>query len=411
MPTLNLCFKVHIPYRLNDYTAGSNHSANVYFNNTAAATIINQLADECYLPANAIIAGVIEQQQEQCKLAFSISGTAIELLLAYRPDVIDSFRQLVETGCVEILAETYYNSLSWLYSKKEFRRQVEKHGRLVKKVFDVETAVLRNTELIYNNELALFAETLGFKGVLCEGLDKILQGRTPNQVYAAPATNKIGLLLRNVNLSDDIAFRFDDKHWNEFPLTAEKYASWIHSHSHAEHINLFMDYETFGIHKKPASGIFEFLENLPAAITKNNDWQFTTPSEAIERSNNREVYDSPRTISWKDKDIECCVWCENTWQNNMLKKIYDIEYMLHKSGQTEACDWWGRLQSADHFYYMSVTGRTANDAYQELNPFPSAEAAYRNYLAIITDFEISLIQEGLLQFKGQHHSLQHTPLY
>ena len=410
MPTLTLCFKVHVPYRLNDYAVGSNHVTDSYFNEAAAAAIINRLAVDCYLPANAIMARLIEQLQGKFKLAFSISGTAMELLQAYRPDVMASFRRLVDTGCVELLAETYYNSLSWLYSKKEFRRQVEKHGRLVKKVFGVEPTVVRNTELIYNNELASFVADMGFTGILCEGLEKILQGRSPNQIYGAPGRSNIGLLLRNVQLSDDIAFRFDDPQWNEHPLTAEKYASWIHLHSQASNINLFMDYETFGVHKKPGTGIFEFLENLPAAITNNNDWQFTTPGEAV-KNNSHDIYDTPRTISWKDKDIECCVWCENTMQNNMLKKIYDIEDMLQKSDCPDARKWWGRLQSADHFYYMSATGRTTNDAYQELNPFSSAEAAYRNYLAIITDFEIRLIRRGLLQFKEQQHSLHHNSLY
>jgi alpha-amylase len=411
MPALSLSFKVHTPYRLNNHSGDAITASSGYFNDKTASAIINQLADECYLPANKIMLAEIKKQQGKFRLAFSISGTAIEQLQAYRPDVIASFQDLVNTGCVEILAETYYNSLSWLYLKKEFSRQVIMHTELINTVFGIEPVIFRNTELIYNNELAIFVADMGYKGILCEGLEKILHGRTPNQVYAAPGTGDFGLLLRNVSLSDDIAFRFDDLEWNEHPLTAEKYASWIHSHSADSNINVFMDYETFGIHKKAATGIFEFLENLPAAIVNNHQWQFITPSEIIDTCCPKDLYDVPKTISWKDKDIASCVWCENMMQNNMLKKIYSIEGMLHKSGCDSGREWWGRLQSADHFYYMSDTGRTTTDGYHELNPFDSAEAAYKNYLGIITDFEITLIQQGLAKFKGEHHYLKNTSIY
>lgn len=408
MSTLSLSFKVHIPFRLNDYTTGN---AGEYFNNDAAKTMIDKLSDECYLPANQIILAAIQQQRGRFKLAFSISGSTIELLQLYRPDVIESFRQLIDTGCVELLAETYYNSLSWLYSKKEFQYQVEKHSTLIKKTFGLTPAVLRNTELIYNNDLAIFAACLGYKGILCEGLEKILQGRSPNHIYAAPGNGDFGLLLRNVSLSDDIAFRFDDEQWSEHPLTADKYASWIHSHTDACNINLFMDYETFGIHKKKYTGIFEFLENLPVEVMKDDNWNFTTPAEALEACYPKDIYDVPETISWKDKEIECCVWCENTMQNNMLKKIYSLESMLQKNGTDADRLCWGHLQSADHFYYMSDAGRMAHDAYHAFNPFDTAEAAHKNYLNIITGFEIKLIENGLSKFKGEHHYLRNTSLY
>jgi alpha-amylase len=408
MPTLSLSFKVHIPFRLNDYATGNTGE---YFNNDAAKNMIDKLSDECYLPANQIILAAIQQQQGKFKLAFSISGSTIELLQLYRPDVIDSFRQLTETGCVELLAETYYNSLSWLYSKKEFQYQVEKHSTLIQKTFGLAPAVLRNTELIYNNDLARFAAGLGYKGILCEGLEKILQGRSPNHIYAAPGNGDFGLLLRNVSLSDDIAFRFDDEQWSEHPLTADKYASWIHSHTDASSINLFMDYETFGIHKKTGTGIFEFLENLPIEVMKDDNWNFTTPAETLKACYPKDIYDVPETISWKDKEIECCVWCENTMQNNMLKKIYSLENMLQKNGTSTDRLCWGHLQSADHFYYMSDAGRMAHDAYHAFNPFDSAEAAYKNYLQIITGFEIKLIEHGLAKFNGEHHYLKNTSLY
>ena len=401
MPSVNLNFRVHMPYRFT--SEGEDEAAN--------AAIIDKLANGCYLPANSIIAALIEQHKRKFKLGFSISGTTIELLLKYRPEVLASFQQLVATGCVEILAETYYNSLSWLYSKKEFRRQVEKHTILVKQIFGTTPTILRNTELIYNNGLAAEANEMGYRGILCEGLDKILMGRSPNQTYAAPGINGLGLLLRNANLSDDIAFRFDDPHWSEHPLTADKFAGWIHSHTDAGNINLFLDYETFGIHKKTSTGIFEFLEYLPGAIMKDDQWHFVTPSAALDACYQKDIYDVPRTISWKDKDIESCVSCENMMQNNMLKKIYSIENMIHSNGDESSRALWGQLQSADHFYYMSANARTANDSYHELNPFTSAEAAYKNYLDTITDFEIKLIGQGLSKYKSNHHYLNNATLY
>jgi alpha-amylase len=411
MPALNICFKLHLPWQLNDYTAGSVGTATDYFNTAADGMILDQLADECYLPANAIIANLVAQHQGKFKINFSISGTALQLLQEHRPDVIDSFRQLAATGCIEFLAETYYNSLSWLYSKKEFRRQVEMHSELVQSLFSMQPAVLRNTELVYNNEMAAFAQEMGFKGIWCEGIDHLLRGRSPNQLYAAPGAPVMGLLLRNAALSDDIAFRFDEPQWSGYPLTAGKYAAWIHTHVQADNINLLMDYETFGLHKKKSTGIFEFLENLPGEILSKRDWIFSTSSEIVEKLIPAAVYDVAQTISWCDKEIECCVWCENAMQNNMLKKIYSLEYMAHKTSCPNMLQYWGLLQSADHFYYMSDKGRTMHDAYQNRNPFASAEEAYQNYLNIITDFEIKLIEQELLAYKNLTPHLKHSTLY
>jgi alpha-amylase len=411
MPSVSLYCKVHLPQVLNHYAPGNIGYGSGYFNNTADERAINHLADVCYLPANKIIQALVEKHEGKFKLAYSISGTALELLVRYRPDVIKSFQQLAQTGCVEFLAETYHNSLSWLHSKKEFQHQVEKHAALIKELFAVAPVVFRNTELIYNNDMAAYIAAMGYKGIVCEGLERILEGRNPNQTYTAPSIKNLGILLRNVSLSDDIAFRFGSMHWNEHPLTAEKYAGWIHAHEDACNINILLDYETFGIHKKQDSGIFDFLENLPAAILRNEDWKFTMPSEALNECSAKDDYNIEETISWKDKEIECCVWCENTRQNNMLKKIYSLENMVHKNGTEAEINQWRQLQSADYFYYMSGERRTADDAYQYLNPFGSAEEAYQNYVNIITDFEIRLIEKGLSKFKDENHHTINTSLY
>jgi alpha-amylase len=230
-----------------------------------------------------------------------------------------------------------------------------------------------------------------------------LNGRTPNQTYAAPGNGDFGLLLRNVRLSDDIAFRFDDPTWNEQPLTAGKYASWLHSQSNQTcNINLFFDYETFGIHKKEESGIFEFLKHLPSAILADKNWNFVTPSEALDNYYPKDIYDVSKTISWEDKEMVSCVWSENMMQNNTLRKIYSLENMVMNSTMPGALEWWGSLQTADHFYYMCNDGRTENDSYRSLNPFCSGEEAFENYKNAVTDFEIKLIQHGLNDIKSKN---------
>lgn len=411
MRALNLCFKIHLPKALNNYDAGSIGKADSYFNPRADQMLVDQLAELCYLPANEIVASMIAKHKGRFKLSYSISGTALEILCSYRPDVIESFRELAATGCIEFLGETYYNSLCWLYSKKEFARQLQMHAELVKDLFDMETTVLRNTELIYCNEMASVAHGLGFKAIWCEGIGKFLNGRSPNHVFRAPGETPLALLPRNAGLSDDIAFRFDQQDWEEHPLTAEKYAGWIHAHTRAETIHLLMDYETFGLYKTRNTGIFDFLENLAPAILQNEDWRFALPSEIIASFEPTAVYDVPTTISWGDKEIECCVWCENSMQNNMLRKIYSLEKMVHKTRNEQMLEEWGQLQSADHFYFMSNKGRTMHDAYLHRNPFSSAESAHKNYVNIITDFEIRLIEHGLHAFKETEQHLHYGTLY
>lgn len=402
MPSVCLYFKVHHPFSLKQYHTSEVGASHCYEDTAADAAGINLLADTCYLPANNIIRNAIEEHKGAFRTNFSISGVLLDLLLKHRPDVIDSFRELVDTGCVEILAETYYHSLSFLYSKKEFDRQVEKHGALVEELFDTRPTVFRNTELIYNNVLAEHIAKLGYKGVLCEGVERILQGRTPNKLYASPRTNDFGLLLRNAVLSDDISFRFDDASWDKHPLTADKFAEWIYTHpAGTEIINLFMDYETFGIHKKEDTGIFDFLEALPSEVLKYSNVNFTTASDALNHFVATDVYDVAKTISWEDKTKECCVWCDNMMQNNTLKKIYSLEKMVMYANDEHLLEVWGRLQAADYFYYMA--NKSCLGSHQHYaNPFESPDKVFQYYTNIVTDFEIALIKKALegKQFAG-----------
>ena len=395
MSTLNPCFRVHIPLQLRAHEPHNIGSLEHYSDAARDKVVTDRYSDECYLPVNKIIAGAIEKTGGKFKVTYSISGATLELLMTYRPDVIESFRQLLDTGCVALLAETYHNSLSWLYSKATFRRQVKMHSDLVKDLFDYTPSVFRNTGLIHDNALASFMDGLGYKGILCEGVETILGDRSPNQVYTAPGNDDFGLLLRNASLSDDIAFRFDDAAWNEQPLTAEKYASWIHSHKDDCNITLFLDYETFGIHKKQQTGILEFLEHLPAAVLNDDNWQFCLPSEVLERNAPKAVYDVPKTISWKGREMEYCVWSENMMQNNMLKKIYSLENIVLSRNDDHTWRKWSYLQAVDHFYSMSEAGQLSITGSSTEHIFKDAVAAYKNYVNTITDFELKLIKREL----------------
>jgi alpha-amylase len=401
MTSVCLYFKVHQPYRLKKYLTGDIDVSHCYEDAIADEAAINRISDQCYLPVNTIMADLIAKNKNGFKINFSFSGVVLELMERYRPDVLRSFQRLVATGNVEILGETCYHSLSSLHSKTEFEEQVRKHKDMIRSVFKKEPVVFRNTELIYNNKLSRQVADMGFKGLLCEGVEKILKGRSVNKIYEAPCLNDFGLLLRNARLSDDIAFRFDDGNWQEHPLTAEKFGQWLHSHpADTSVINLFMDYETFGSHKKKSSGIFDFLKALPAAVLENRNFVFSTASEALDLHLPNDIYDVSQTISWEDQPAATCVWSENVMQHNTLGKIYSLEKMVKQSGCENFLSTWRRLQSADHFYYMScLEDKDASHKYQ--NPFATAEDAFRNYNNIITDFEISLIRHGLQTVKKQ----------
>lgn len=395
MVSICLFFKVHQPYRLRKYQAKEIDAFHCYEDATADRESVNQLADECCLPANEIIYEQIIQQENKFKVSYSISGIALELFERYRPDVIRSFKKLASTGCIEFLAETYYHSLSSLYSPAEFQRQVLKHTNYIRDLFDTEPVVFKNTELIHNNRIASLISKLGFKGILCEGVERILKGRTCNQLYTSPDNGELVLLLRNAALSDDIAFRFGDPDWSEHPLTADKFANWLHRHpEQTDVVNLFMNYETFGIHKKEESGIFEFLNALPSAVLSHEDFIFSTPAGILEEKYPRDEYDVSQTISWEDKSNASCIWCENVMQNNTLKKIYSIEKLVMHAADERAVDIWGRLQSADYFYYMAEDSRRQSVT-KYFKPFAAPQEVFQHYTNIVADFEISLIRKAI----------------
>lgn len=403
MTSVCLYFKVHQPYQLKDYQREDIAKSLCYTDEIADKENIDHVADNCYLPANEILLNQILVHGNKFKISFSISGTVLELLMKYRPDVIKSFKKLADTGCVEFLTETYYHSLSSLYSTTEFQRQVVKHAEFISRMFGRQPVIFRNTELIHNNKIAELIRELGFSGILCEGVERILQGRSTNFVYRAPGDG-IPLLLRNPALSDDIAFHFGDTNWSEYPLTAEKFADWLGSHPESDSvINLFMDYETIGIHKVAASGIFDFLHALPGAVLNIEKLAFSTPSELVSQARTGYEYDVQRTISWEDRSAGNCVSCENVMQNNTLKKIYSIEKMVRQSNAEQSMDIWGRLQTADHFYHMSE-----NQPLKYIQASKTPHQTFQHYSNMVADFEISIINQEVTRKKTSSHSLKGT---
>jgi alpha-amylase len=386
---------VHQPYRIKKYSVfdiGNDHEyfEDRNFNDRNNEAIIKKVAQKCYLPANSVLLDLIHKHPE-FKISYSFSGTALEQLEKYVPEVIESFQRLVQTGNVEILDETYYHSLSFFYSNDEFVEQIKLHRDKIKKLFGVEPQVFRNTELAYNNELAALIEKLGYKGIIAEGWDYYLKGKSPNFVYKPYNTNKIKLLLKNYKLSDDIAFRFSNRGWAEYPLYAPKFAEWVNSvNGNGQTINLFMDYETFGEHQWEDTGIFNFLRSLPEELLKHSDNNFKTPSEVIDSYGDMGELDMHNIVTWADTERDLSAWTGNVMQKSALKKIYELEEEVMSSENEEIKDKWRKLQTSDHFYYMCTKWFSDGDVHKYFSPYESPYEAFISYMNALNDFRLVL---------------------
>jgi len=389
MPSICFYFQVHQPFRIRNYSFFDIGKQHDYEDDHKNREVMNKVADKCYLRTNQKMLELIERHKGKFRISYSISGTALEQFERYRPDVLASFVKLADTGCVEFLAETYYHSLSFIHSRSEFKRQVIKHSAVMEKYFGQTPKVFRNTELIYNNELAAFVEEMGFKGILCEGVDRLLAGRSPNFVYRPVIGNPSAkLLLKNHLLSDDIAFRFSDRGWSQFPLTADKFSSWVHQVAgNGETINLFMDYETFGEHQWEATGIFDFLDHLPEKILQHPDLNFKTPSEVIDSYPARDTYDAHNFISWADTERDLSAWLSNSMQQEAFKRIYSLEEEVKMCGDAEVIQAWERLQTSDHYYYMCTKFWNDGDVHKYFSPYDSPYDAYMFFMNAFSDLE------------------------
>jgi len=383
MPSVCFYFQVHQPFRLRHYTVFEESPR--YFDEFKNASICRKVANKCYLPSNRLLLDVIRRFEGRFKISYSITGVVLEQFKKYCPEVMSTFDALAQTGCVEFIGETYYHSLSFLYSSDEFVAQINKHSELIQQLYGQTPRVFRNTELIYSNELAETVEKMDrFDAIITEGADHILGHRNSNFVYRPPNCKRLKLLLKNYSLSDDIAFRFSNPDWKEYPLTADKFAHWVNrANGNGQCINLFMDYETFGEHQWEDTGIFSFMSHLPEEVLKHPDNSFMTPTEVIDTYDAVDVVDVPRVISWADTERDLSAWLGNAMQSNALHEIYKFEDIIKQTQNEELLADWRRLQTSDHFYYMCTKYFADGDVHKYFNPYESPYDSYINFMNVL----------------------------
>ncbi len=386
-----LYLHVHQPLRVRKYSVFDTATNHDYFSDPDHDSdrnnekILRKVAEKSYRPMNNLLEKMLAEHPD-FKVSLSITGTFIEQAEMWAPDVLESFKRMVATGRVEIIAETYYHSLAFFYSRDEFERQVEAHKNKIRDLFGVETSVFRNTELAYNDELAKWADDYGFKGILAEGWDPILQWRSPNHVYRPTGTKNISLLLKNYRLSDDLAFRFSNQAWPEWPLTADKFNQWTNDSIDQQPIvNLFMDYETFGEHQWADTGIFSFFEDFVDKWLKNPENTFYTATEAIESFEPSGEISMPNTVTWADTERDLTAWMGNSLQQEALRYLYSMEGDVLRTGDLELISDWRKLQTSDHVYYMCTKWFTDGDVHAYFSPYESPYDAFLYYINAIRD--------------------------
>ncbi len=397
-----LYLHAHQPYRVKPYSifeAGSDHH---YFNDESPDTetnnkfIIDKVSEKSYLPTNNILRELLLEHSD-FRISLSITGTLIEQLEMWRPDVLQSFKEIVATGKVEIVAETYHHSLAFFYSRAEFVKQVAMHSNKINEVFGVRPTAFRNTELSYNNDLAYWADEAGYKAIITEGWDPVLGWRSPNYVYQPSYTENIALLMKNYKLSDDIAFRFSNQEWSEWPLATEKYCHWLsESVKDSDIVNLFMDYETFGEHQWADTGIFDFLRAFPAEWLKTEQNTFKTITEAAMSYEKKDFVDVPQTITWADNERDLTAWVGNAMQRDAISSLYELERPLMELQDAELLADWRKLQTSDHMYYMCTKWFSDGDVHAYFSPYQSPYDAFRYFMNAYRDLLARMADKGVV---------------
>jgi alpha-amylase len=386
-----LYFEVHQPFRLKRYRFFDLGLDHYYYDDFSNESILRKVAEKCYLPANNIIFDLITKYKGKFKITFSLSGIVIDQFRLYAPEVLESFRKLADTGMVEFLAETDSHSLVSLKNKNEFIRQVDDHKAKIKEFFGVEPTSFRNTELIYSDQIGSWVADMGFKSILTEGAKHVLGWKSPNYVYCNSLNPRLKVLLRNFVLSDDIAFRFSNRNWNEWPLTTDKYTSWLNKLApKSELVNIFIDYETFGEHNWKETGIFDFLSHLPGAILKKTPFRFVTPSEVADTMQPVSAISVPSAISWADEERDITAWLGNELQTAAFDKLYELADKVNNCKYDLLKKDWAYLQSSDHFYYMCTKFFSDGAVHAYFNPYETPYDAFMNYMNVLSDFEIRI---------------------
>jgi len=382
-------FQVHQPFRLKKYRFFNMGKDHFYFDDFLNRTILERIAETSYMPMNSLLLDLISKFGDKVKVAFSISGTAIEQFEQFAPEVLDSFHQLARTGNVEFLAETYSHSLASLENKDEFFSQVRRHSDLIKNLFGQTPTAFRNTELIYSDQIGEMVSSLGFNTMLTEGSKNIMGWKSPNFIYSNPVKQRLKLLLRNYRLSDDIAFRFPDRGWNEYPLTVDKMLGWL-SNEEGDVVNLFMDYETFGEHIKAENGIFDFMRALISGIVADPNMEMDTPSSVSDSCQSVGLLYVPHAISWADEERDVTAWLGNDLQKEAFSKLYALREKVVQADNSDINHMWQIMQQSDHFYYMCTKWFQDGQVHSYFNPFESPYEAFINYMNVLSDFEMEI---------------------
>ncbi len=389
MTAITFYFQVHQPFRLRRYTFFDIGRNDRYFDDTENARIVRRVAQKCYLPMNALLLKLIDEHKGAFRCAFSITGSALDQFELWSPETLDSFRKLAGTGCVEFLAETEMHSLSFLRDWEEFDLQVREHQDRIEGLFGTKPTTFRNTELVCDNRVARRAEELGFSTILGEGADHLLGWRSPHFVYRPEGCERIKLLLRSYRFSDDIAFRFSNRAWGEWPLTAEKMAGWLSALPEEEvFVGLFMDYETFGEHQWADTGIFDFMRHLPGEILKNRRFRFLTPAQVSVEHDPVSRLDMAHPVSWADAERDLTAWLGNHMQRAAHDALYDMANTVREAaeaGHPEIHRAWRRLTTSDHVYYMCTKWFTDGDVHKYFSPYASPHDAFIAYMNVLDD--------------------------
>lgn len=384
--TICFYFQIHQPVRLKRYRFFDIGADHYYYDDYNNQSIFENIVQKSILPANEAILNMIKESKGNFKVAFSISGVALDQMEMYSPEVMDSFKELAKTGCVEFLAETYAHSLSSIEDEEEFVRQIKMHSKRIYSLFQKKPKTFRNTELIYSDDIGSIVSSLGYKTIITEGAKHILGWKSPNYIYECASNPKVRLLLKNDKLSDDISFRFSNKNWNEFPLTADKFLNWIQSIPENEKIiNIFINYDTFGNLQPKESGIFEFLKAIPR-LAEQFDVNFNTPAEITEKNKPAEVLSVPYNISWADEEKDTSAWLGNELQKEAVNKLYSIGERVRMVKDRQILQDWLYLQTSDHFYYMSTKKSSDGMIHQFFSPYDSPFSAFTNYMNVLSDF-------------------------
>lgn len=388
MRTICFYFQVHQPFRIKPYRFFDIGDDHYYWDDYSNKSIIRKVAQKCYLPMNALLLDLINSNHGKFKVTFSISGVCLDQFEAYAPDVLESFQRLVNTGQVELLSETDAHALCSLVSPAEFKRSVESHQAKIKRLFNgYQPKVFRNTELIYSDKIGSMVAEMGYEAMLTEGAKHILGWKSPNFVYQNAIDPNLKILLKNFQLSDDIAFRFSNKTWSDYPLTTEKFVNWINAiPKEQEVLNLFMDYETFGEHQWAETGIFEFMKSLPSAVFNHTNFDFSTTTEVARAAKPIAKINVPVPISWADEERDLTAWLGNDLQNEAFSKLYELEAKVKKIDDPEIQRDWNYLQTSDHFYYMCTKFFSDGAVHSYFSHYETPYDAFINYMNVLSDF-------------------------